>query len=77
LPEGLKKTDLVEAGRLGYRLMCRYHFWCIWQYTSAFDYVMRLDEDWVLHSMAFDPIESLSRAGGGLLRRCMFGKRMD
>jgi hypothetical protein len=44
--------------------MCRFHCYYIWQYTKEFDYVMRLDEDCVLTSAAFDPIELLSEACG-------------
>ena len=42
LPEGLKEEDLMEGWTLGYRLMCRFHSYYIWQYAAQFDYIMRL-----------------------------------
>jgi hypothetical protein len=50
---------LPEHWPMGYRLMCRFHTYHIWQYTLAFDYVMRLDEDCNLQSAGIDPIEWL------------------
>jgi hypothetical protein len=64
LAEPIPAQELVESWPLGYRLMCRFHSYFIWQYAARFDYVMRLDEDCVLTSAAFDPIESLHAAGG-------------
>jgi hypothetical protein len=64
LPDGLKESDLVEDWSTGYRLMCRFHTYYIWQYTRQFDYVMRLDEDCTFTSVAVDPIESLSGIRG-------------
>jgi hypothetical protein len=70
LPKAVRKQDLLENWPLGYRLMCRFHSYCIWQYAARFDYVMRLDEDCTLTSAAFDPIESLSAAGGDFAAAC-------
>jgi hypothetical protein len=64
LPEDIREQDLMESWTPGYRLMCRFHSYFIWRYVAPFDYVMRLDEDCILTSAAFDPIQSLSAAGG-------------
>jgi hypothetical protein len=64
LPAGTREATFVEDWSVGYRLMCLFHSYYIWQYTTPFDYVMRIDEDCTLTSAGFDPIESLSRAGG-------------
>jgi Glycolipid 2-alpha-mannosyltransferase len=64
LPMSLRERDLVGGGTVGYRLMCRFHSYYIWQYTRQFDYVMRLDEDCTLISAAGDPIALLADAQG-------------
>lgn len=64
LPHGLKRSDFLEGWSAGYRLMCRFHTYYIWYYTRQLDYIMRLDEDCTLLSVASDPIEDLWRAGG-------------
>jgi hypothetical protein len=63
LPRGIKESELIESWSVGYRLMCRFHTYHIWQYTRQFDFVMRLDEDCILCSVAFDPLKCLSEAG--------------
>jgi Glycolipid 2-alpha-mannosyltransferase len=64
LPRTIKEQELAERWRVGYRLMCRFNFYYIWQYTRAFEYVMRLDEDCVLLSSKDDPFEVLSEIQG-------------
>lgn len=64
LPTAIREEDLAEDWSVGYRLMCRFHYFYIWQYTSQFDYVMRVDEDCIVQSSVGDPIEALARAGG-------------
>jgi hypothetical protein len=64
LPISVKEGDLVGNWAIGYRLMCRFHSYYIWQYTRQFDYVMRLDEDCTLISSAGDPIALLAEAQG-------------
>jgi Glycolipid 2-alpha-mannosyltransferase len=64
LPRDISEADLVEDWRVGYRLMCQFHSFWIWQLTREFDYVMRLDEDCVLTSSAGDPIEMLRAVEG-------------
>jgi hypothetical protein len=63
LPGGIKESELIESWSVGYRLMCRFHTFHIWQYTRQFRYVMRLDEDCTLSSVGFDPIKCVSGAG--------------
>jgi hypothetical protein len=63
LPGDVKENELIESWPVGYRLMCRFHTFHIWQYTQQFDYIMRLDEDCSLSSAAIDPIQWLSRVG--------------
>lgn len=64
MPTEVKEDELVEYWPVGYRLMCRFHSYNIWQYAAEFEYVMRVDEDCILKSAAFDPLDSLFRAGG-------------
>jgi hypothetical protein len=52
-----------EHWTIGYRLMCRFHMYHVWQFTKHFDYVMRVDEDCILGSTAVDPIEWLAANG--------------
>jgi hypothetical protein len=54
---------LQEDWLLGYRLMCRFHIYYVWQYANEFVYVMRLDDDCILRSVAADPIEWLAATG--------------
>jgi hypothetical protein len=60
LPPKIDERDLKEDWSVGYRLMCRFHFYYIWKYTKGFEYVMRLDEDCVLLSSSEDPFGVLS-----------------
>jgi alpha 1,2-mannosyltransferase len=62
LPRTIKQQDLAEQWSVGYRLMCRFNSYYIWQYTRAFDYVMRLDEDCILLSSIDDPFAALSES---------------
>jgi hypothetical protein len=71
------EEDLVEHWPVGYRLMCRFHSYYIWQYAAQFDYIMRLDEDCTLTSVAFDPIQSLARAGGDFAAACFVKESHD
>jgi Glycolipid 2-alpha-mannosyltransferase len=64
LPPTIKEQDLAEGWSVGYRLMCRFNSYYIWQYTKAFDYVMRFDEDCILYSAEEDPFEALSEVKG-------------
>jgi hypothetical protein len=64
LPNDLSEGDMVETWPLGYRLMCRFHYYDIWNYTRQFDYIMRVDEDCTLMSVAYDPMEALSLSRG-------------
>lgn len=64
LPRTIKEQDLAERWSVGYRLMCRFNFYYIWQYTRAFEYVMRLDEDCILLSSKDDPFEALFKSLG-------------
>jgi Glycolipid 2-alpha-mannosyltransferase len=64
LPRTIKQQDLAEKWSVGYRLMCRFNSYYIWQYTRAFDYVMRLDEDCILSSSTDDPFEALCEIDG-------------
>jgi hypothetical protein len=57
------KGGVSEHWTIGYRLMCRFHMYHIWQYTRHFDYIMRVDEDCILRSTAVDPIEWLAANG--------------
>jgi hypothetical protein len=63
LPRGIRESELKEDWPVGYRLMCRFHIFYVWRYSSQFRYVMRLDEDCILISARFDPIESVAKAG--------------
>jgi hypothetical protein len=54
-------SDLMEDWQIGYRLMCRFHIYHIWQCCRQFQYVMRIDEDCVVCSTEIDPIEWMSR----------------
>lgn len=64
LPRTIKEQDLAEHWSVGYRLMCRFHSYYIWQYTRAFDYVMRFDEDCILTSCMEDPVDALAASDG-------------
>jgi hypothetical protein len=64
LPRTIKEQDLAESWSIGYRLMCRFNSYYIWQYTRPFDYVMRFDEDCILTSSTDDPFETLSEING-------------
>jgi hypothetical protein len=64
LPDGLTEQDLVEYWSVGYRLMCRFHSYYIWQYARHFDYILRLDEDCTLTSAASDLFEWLAESEG-------------
>jgi hypothetical protein len=55
--------ELVEHWPVGYRLMCRFHTYHIWQYCRQFDYVMRIDDDCTLRSARVDPIQWLHAVG--------------
>ncbi len=63
LPQGIEPSELMESWSVGYRLMCRFHIYYIWQYTRQFDYVMRIDEDCTLRCVAADPIQWLLKHG--------------
>jgi hypothetical protein len=63
LPAAISPQELAEDWPVGYRLMCRFHSYHVWQYSNNFDYVMRLDEDCTIISTAVDPIEWIFRTG--------------
>jgi hypothetical protein len=73
-PHGWTRADLEEGWSEGYRLMCRFHSYYVWYYAAEFEYVMRLDEDCILNSVAFDPIEALSSCGGDFAARLFVGE---
>ena len=43
--ELLDKIPDLERFSIGYRLMCRFNFYHIWQYLNSYDYLIRVDED--------------------------------
>jgi hypothetical protein len=61
LPQGIDPSELMESWSVGYRLMCRFHFYHIWQCTQQFDFVMRIDEDCTLRCVVADPIQWLMK----------------
>jgi hypothetical protein len=61
LPRDISLPELVEDWQVGYRLMCRFQIYHIWQYCREFEYIMRVDEDCVICSAAIDPIEWANR----------------
>ncbi|MGA7157360.1 MAG: hypothetical protein WBY53_10955 [Acidobacteriaceae bacterium] len=63
LPWRIDESELVENWGIGYRLMCRFHYYHIWEYIQSFTYVMRIDEDCILNHVGTEPIEWLRRTG--------------
>lgn len=43
----------------GYKSMCRFNAFHIWQYCRDFDYIMRIDEDCIIEKMEVDPFEQM------------------
>jgi hypothetical protein len=66
LPAGIAISDLVEAWPVGYRLMCRFQIYHIWQFCRQYDYIMRVDEDCAIRSAGINPIEWTARQGADL-----------
>jgi hypothetical protein len=50
--------DYVDAEHfpLGYRRMCRFYTYQIWEHSANFEYIFRLDEDCVLKSVSLNPL---------------------
>ena len=42
---------------LGYRLMCRFHSFYIWEHLKNYDYVLRIDEDGFLEKLDYNIFE--------------------
>lgn len=50
---------LLDDAPLGYRLMCFFNSWTIWQQTRMFDFILRIDDDCTLEQVEQDPIDWL------------------
>lgn len=58
-PENVDKSTLVDAQHfgVGYRLMCRFACYQIWEHVAEYDYIWRIDEDTLIGHLNYDPFK--------------------
>lgn len=44
---------------LGYRMMCRFHSYFIWEHLKEYEYVLRVDEDGFIEKLEYDIFEHM------------------
>ncbi len=54
-PDSIPLTSVQDPGfHLGYRLMCKFNCYHIWDYVKDFDYIFRIDEDTYIGNLDYD-----------------------
>ena len=61
LPPDVTVASLKEHWPVGYRLMCKLNTWDIWEMSSKFKFILRIDEDCIFEELAEDPFEWIER----------------
>lgn len=54
-PSNLPISQMMDSGfHPGYRLMCRFNCFHVWDYVSEYDYMFRVDEDTFIGELSYD-----------------------
>lgn len=56
----LSKAIDLNRFNVGYRLMCRFNFYSIWNYVSEYEYIIRIDEDVIIKKFDIKNLESIN-----------------
>jgi len=60
-PENIPMHTMQDSGfHPGYRLMCRFNCYQIWDYVKEYDYIMRIDEDTYIGPLGYDVFEYMA-----------------
>lgn len=54
-PDDMTAPEFQDCYGIGYRLMCKFHTFDVWNFSRQFEYILRVDEDCILESIIEDP----------------------
>lgn len=69
-PQSIHQTDVndLQHFTLGYRLMCKFNAYHIWDYCKQYDYIFRIDEDCFIEKLDYDVFELMQEKQYAYLR---------